>query len=186
MQLKKKAEKVDIVLCAGDISLFGNGLNFILKKIDMFNKPILLIHGNHESERMIKKACRKFRNIVYIHKKIYKINNVAVIGYGGGGFSMADHNFTKFGKTALKRIKILQDKDKDLKTILLTHAPPYKTRLDKIGKDYCGSRSITDFIRKAKPNLVIAGHIHENFYKTDRIGKTLIINPGPGGMMIKL
>ncbi len=69
------------------------------------------------------------------------------------------------------------------KTILMTHSPPFGTRLDQIqGGQSAGSRSIRAFIVKNQPLLSLHGHIHEapqisgSFF--DRIGKTLSINPG--------
>ena len=98
-------------------------------------------------------------------------------GYGGGGFSMVDKEFEKISKKFEKEIK----KNKDKKVILVTHAPPYKTNIDRIIEDPCGNKSIKNFILKVKPNLVIAGHIHECAGKEDKVGKTEVMNPGPYG-----
>ena len=72
------------------------------------------------------------------------------------------------------------------KVILVTHAPPYQTRLDKIGDSFVGNRSIRNFIESNNPMLAISGHFHENSGKDDRIGKTVVINPGPFGKLIRI
>ena len=55
-----------------------------------------------------------------------------------------------------------------------THAPTY-TKVDKIGKNPVGNKSIRNFISEAKPDLVVCGHLHENAGKKDKIGKTRYI-----------
>jgi len=74
------------------------------------------------------------------------------------------------------------------KIILITHGPPYKTKLDYIDylKEYVGCKSYTTFIKKYKPILALSGHIHETFGKKDKTGQTEIINPGANGMIIKI
>jgi Icc-related predicted phosphoesterase len=73
------------------------------------------------------------------------------------------------------------------KTILVTHAPPHKTKLDEMREGYhVGNKSIREFIEKAKPSVAVSGHIHETFEKVDKIGETVIVNPGPGGAIIDI
>jgi len=69
------------------------------------------------------------------------------------------------------------------KTICVFHCPPYATGLDTLytGRPI-GSRSITEYIRRAKPLVSLHGHIHEapymsGFFRT-AIGPTLAVNPG--------
>ena len=95
---------------------------------------------------------------------------------------MVDKHFNKVGKKFEKKVK----KSKDKKIILVTHAQPYKTKIDRIMDEPCGNKSIKKFILKVKPDLVIAGHLHENAGKEDKIGKIKLINPGPFGKIINI
>ena len=66
--------------------------------------------------------------------------------------------------------------------IFLTHNAPYNTKLDKIKQgpakgEHYGSYQERLLINRFKPDLVVTGHMHENFGK-DKIGKSLIINSG--------
>lgn len=79
------------------------------------------------------------------------------------------------------------------KVIVNFHCPPYGTKLDlapKLDKnlkpqvflgsviyEHVGSNSVKKFIKENQPLLGLHGHIHES-YAADRIGKTLVINPG--------
>lgn len=73
------------------------------------------------------------------------------------------------------------------------HCPPYMTLLDlapKLDKDlkpvyvlgrpvreHVGSKSVREFEKKYQPLLGLHGHIHES-YASDRVGSTLVVNPG--------
>ena len=76
--------------------------------------------------------------------------------------------------------------DHKYQTILVTHQPPYKTALDPIYGEHVGSTSIRKFIKEHQPDYCITGHIHENEGKTDKLGKTIIVNPGPAGKIIEI
>ena len=55
-ELKKKAARADLLVCAGDISIFEHGLVRLLYELNKINKPVLIIHGNHETEEILKKS----------------------------------------------------------------------------------------------------------------------------------
>ncbi len=73
------------------------------------------------------------------------------------------------------------------------HCPPYNTKLDiapKLDKNlrpvyvlgelvrvHVGSKAIRKFHEKHQPLLGLHGHIHESF-ASDKIGKTIVLNPG--------
>ena len=180
IEQKVKAQKPDLLVCAGDISIFEHGVAGILRRLNKLNKKIVIIHGNHEDESTFIKLSKLFKKIIFIHKKYFIEDNFLFLGYGGGGFSVVDK---KFEKIAIKFKKIIKD-NKGKKIILVTHAPPYKTRLDKLVEGHCGNKSIKKFVGKNKVDLLICGHLHENFGKEDKIKKTKIINPGPFGKII--
>lgn len=179
-EIEKKAKKADIVLCAGDLTVFEQKLDSILSKLNKLKKTVLVVHGNHEKSSVMKKACAKHKNIIYLHRRSYKINNFLFLGYGGGGFSTENKGFKKTAPLFKKRIK------KEGNVIILSHEPPYKTRLDHIAESHTGSKSLRKFVEDNKIRLVVCGHLHENENKTDRIKKTIVINPGPRGKIIKL
>ncbi len=177
-ELKEKAKKVDALVCAGDISIFEERLDYLLSKLNRFNKPVLMIHGNHESENILKKACSKYKNIEFIHNKTYTLDDLIFLGYGGGGFEKEDPEF----EVAMKKFKDLKNK----RFVLVTHAPPYRTKVDELLDGHAGNMSIRKFIEKTKPLVAICGHLHENDGKSDNIGKTKVINPGYKGKIITL
>lgn len=182
IEQKTKAQNPDLLVCAGDISIFEHGIVGIIRRLNKSNKKIIIVHGNHEDDSTFKKLAKLFKNIIFIHKTHFICNNSLFLGYGGGGFSIVDREFEKISAKFKKIIK--QNKDK--KIILVTHAPPYKTRLDRLVEGHCGNKSIRHFVEKNKVDLLICGHLHENFGKEDKIGKTKVINPGPFGKIVEI
>jgi len=177
-QIEQRASKADILICAGDITIFENHINEIMRRIGKIKKPVYIIPGNHETPAILKKYCDFYENIIYIHKKIKKVNGYNLIGWGEGGFSETDDEFEKFVKK-----NPLENKP----TILVTHAPPYGTKLDILGREHCGNKSITKYIKQNKKIVLhICGHFHETGGKKDKINNTLTVNPGPGGAMIEI
>lgn len=177
-----KREKVDLMLCAGDMTLFGNGLPDMIKIFDI-GIPLLMIAGNHETFWQIKEIGKRFSFIENIHLKPFRKDNIIFFGCGGSGITpnntpneMREENF----KDMLSRFR-----NEKGNLILATHEPPYNTKLDFIGK-HKGSRQIRKFIEENQPLYSICGHFHENEGKQDKIGKTVIINPGPKGKIIEL
>ena len=176
--LLEKANNADILVCAGDISIFSNNLKQILEKFKKTQKQLLIIPGNHESPKDLENINN---SVISIHKGAYRIDNIVFIGYGTGGFSKVDKEFELF----IKKVKPTLRKDD--KVILVTHGPPYGTKLDKLPYfEHVGSTSYRKAISQIKPFLYICGHLHENFNKKDKVDKTFIINPGPEGKLINV
>lgn len=177
---QKAKQDVDILICAGDVSIFEQDLEKIIKKLDKIGKPVLIIPGNHESEKSLKKACQKTNNLVYMHKGMLRLKEYVFIGFAGDGFSLKDPEFERWGKNIQNQLK------KKDKVVLITHAPPHKTKLDRIMDSYTGSKSIRKFIEKVDIILAIAGHIHENAGAEDIIKGTKVVNPGPYGKVFEV
>lgn len=183
-QLKKnvKKEKPTLILCMGDLTVFESSMTTLLKEVDKIGLPVIMLHGNHESASSLRAACKKTKHITFLHKAIKKINGYTFAAYGGGGFDEKDPKL----ETQIKKWKEIEWK----KTIFLSHAPPYKTTLDDVGEFgeewHVGSKTLRKMIKRKKPLLLFAGHIHECFETTDRIGRTLIENPGPVGKVYDL
>lgn len=181
LQKKVDEKKPDIIICAGDISIFEQNLDYIIHRISRFRKPVLIVHGNHEEESMMEDACKTYDNIHFIHGKSYEQDGILFLGWGGGGFSTKDEEFEKKSKKFVKKMEDFE------KVVLVTHAPPYKTRLDQIIDENCGNKSIRNFIKyNKKIKLAISGHLHENAGKEDKIKDARIVNPGPFGKIINL
>ncbi len=178
-KLIEKSKDVDLLICAGDISVWGSNLSNLIKSFKATNKKLLIIPGNHEDEIELKEICSNFDFVFYLHKRSIKINNYLFFGHGTGGFAKINKDFEKVGERFKKIIK-------NEKVIFVSHAPPYNTKLDILINDHYGCKSYSDFILQVKPILCVCGHFHENSGVSDKLGKTFVINPGPYGQIIDL
>lgn len=144
------------------------------------------------------------KNLNYIkdcQQKNYSFGQIEFIGYG---LCNAPENFIKKAKKLkvsnkeFKKLKEAQKKifnklsntykkrNKKFPTIFISHNIPYNTKLD-VGKDknsyaykkHLGSWIARKFCEKYQPLICVGGHVHEGKGK-DKIGKTLVINPGFG------
>ncbi len=179
--LLKKSKEADLIVCAGDISDWGEGIDKELRLFEKLEKPLLIIPGNHEGDNALRRGCKKYGFCYYIHKASYEVEDYVFFGFGDGGFSLQDSEFEKIAEKFKKTLS------KDKKVILVTHGPPYGTKLDLLPQmGHRGCKSFTKFIKEVKPLLHICGHLHENNGKRDIMAATAIINPGPKGQLLKI
>ena len=189
--LKKIVERVnkpdiDVVICCGDISYFGMGLDECFKLLGLINKTVLMIPGNHETDEDINPFCEQYRNCININHKKYLHEDCLFVGYGDGGFSQADPKLKLLSKK-FKTFFAEHDKEK----VLVLHGPPYGTECDNKSAWYPdhrhnGCKVARKLIEDVQPNLVLCGHIHECEGDMDKIGETLVLNPSHKGKVITL
>lgn len=177
-EIEKKAENADLVICLGDLTIFENHLEQLMKRLGKIKKPIFIIPGNHETPAVLKKYCSFYYNITFVHNRLKKFGEYYFLGWGGGGFNQIEKEF----ETLVKNVDITGKQ-----VVLLTHAPPYNTKLDLIGKTHYGNKSIIEYIKKNK-NIILhlCGHFHDTWGKRDKVNAIQTINPGPKGEIIIL
>lgn len=178
--LERKAKQADIVLCAGDFTIFERDLDKILKRMDSWGKPLFIIPGNHESLTSMQKACKGLQNVECFHKKIKLFNNVLFAAYGGGGFERKTPELEKFFEENRSLIRMAQTK------VFMFHAPPLDTKLDIIGRNHNGNETESRLISRYKPQIVVCGHFHENSGKSQKLEGTFLLNPGPEGVVLDI
>ena len=182
LQEKRKKQPVDVAVCCGDFTIFGQKMSVPLKKMNGLGVKVALIHGNHESASIVRRKCGKYKNIIFIDRDRCRFGNFVFMGYGGGGFALQDKTVLRWGREQFKKIK------KTDKVVLLFHGPPHGTNLDVVGGGHCGNKDYTKFIRKNHKQLylVLAGHIHECNGQIDKIKDVIVANPGPMGRMFEM
>lgn len=180
---KALKEKADGLICAGDLTFFGNNPEELAKRFNS-NFPLFIIPGNHELPEDIENLSKKSKFVKNIHGRALVLDSCMIFGVGGSKITPFSTPFEMDDMEIWKKLNKL--KRKKGKLILVTHEPPLNTALDNIEGIHLGSNAIRRFIEKIQPEYCICGHFHENAGKEDRIGKTKIINPGPAGEIIEI
>ncbi len=150
-----EAEKPEIVLIAGDFTTNGP-LDFVEDVLEVFKDvKTLAVHGNNDPMRVKNFLIEKK---VSVHARAEEYHGLRFVGYGGSPP-------TPFS-TAIEYPEAIIEKDlmhlTDANTILLTHAPPFKTKADCLrdGK-HVGSHAVSNVIYAKKPLACFCGHVHE-------------------------
>ncbi|ASJ16031.1 metallophosphoesterase [Thermococcus chitonophagus] len=172
--LARQADDFDLILVAGDITHFSNGKEAekILSPLLEAGKPILAVMGNCDGRDVLETLERLG---ISVHNKRVEIGGVGIVGFGGSNVTP----FSTIWEFSDEEIYGSLRRNYREGDVILTHAPPYGTKLDKTFSGvHAGSRGLRKFIEESQPPLCICGHIHEG-RGVERIGKTIAVNPGP-------
>ena len=178
--LVEMSQYVDALVGAGDYCIARRGLDEIIKALGKIKKPTLLVPGNSESEKELKKACQSWGTANVLHGGLKEIDGVPFYGIGGGipvtPFGSWSYDFTED-----QALELLRDCPSG--GVLISHSPP-KGILD-LSSDgrRLGSQAVRETINIKKPILVVCGHIHGSAGKVANLGEITIINAGPEGMI---
>jgi Icc-related predicted phosphoesterase len=181
MAEKAKKENVDLVILAGDITFAEMSTKGLVGPFVKAKKPVLLLHGNHESLATIDFLAEMYSDAQNLHGYSFVKKGVGIFGCGGADFGvspMNEHNFFDTLRKAHEKVKDLKKK------VMVTHMHPFKSRAEFSG--FRGSKGIRKAIEKFKPDIMISGHIHEAEGIEEKIGKTKVINIGRKGKVIEI
>jgi len=172
-RLAEKAvkEEVDLVILAGDLTMFENSLKNLIGPFAKAKKQVLLIPGNHESVATIDFLTEMYSNTKSIHGYSFKKEDLGIFGAGsaeGGINTIKDSEIFDLLKKGHEEIK------DSLKTIMVTHMHPKGSKAEFSGFE--GSRAIKKAIKEFQPNFLITAHIHEASGFEEYMGKTKVIN----------
>ncbi len=173
-------EKYDIIIVSGDLSPYMSieTAKEMLEILVESGAPIYYVPGNMDDPKLSRGVSVDATHC--IHRKCIKLTeNLYIAGVGGG---LVGPFKTPFEYTEDDFNRILGELSMKIPSsnfILVTHNPPYNTATDKLSwGEHVGSMSIRRFIEVKQPILHVCGHIHES-RGIDRIGRTVIVNPGP-------
>jgi len=182
---KAKDENVDLVILAGDLAFFNTEPKNIIGPFAKLKKPVLLLHGNHESLATIDFLTELYspeaKNL-HGYSLITK-DKVGIFGAGGADFGLSPMSEKDFFKTLEKAYNGLKGKGIK-KKIMVTHMHPFMSKAEFSGFE--GSKGIRKAIKNFKPDLLLSGHIHEAEGIEEKIGKTKILHIGRKGKVIEV
>ncbi len=168
----------DILVCAGDITNFGGADDAarIIGELMDLNQHMLMVHGNCDLPDV---NLFLEKNNIDLHGKTRQLDSAAFYG-AGGSISTPSGTPQESPETDFETMLNRYEKDPACRFhVFVSHQPPSYTVVDKtIMGMHVGSKAIRSFIERFHPDIAVCGHIHEA-RGDDRIGKTIILNPGP-------
>ncbi len=177
--IEKINENVDLIIVCGDITDFGSRIQAskVISKLKKICHKILAVPGNCDKIDVNKYLEEEG---ISVHKRYHEINDYIFFGIGGSGITPFNTIQEYTEEEIYNSLVNLYEKFKgsNKKKVLITHAPPYNTRVDLTSSGvHAGSKSIRKFIEESDIYMSFCGHIHEA-RGYDYIKNTLIINPG--------
>ncbi len=163
--LTSKKEKVDAVLCCGDIT--GNSRWFAEKTCTSFEAPFFFVPGNNEEPEILLELDKYEGNL---HGKEKTFTSILLTGFG---FSNLTPYHTPNELTEADLAKQLNSLKVDSSTVFLGHCPPFGFFDIAHGK-HAGSAAVRAFIETKQPLAYLCGHVHAES-GISKIGQTTII-----------
>ncbi|MBR9702066.1 hypothetical protein GOV13_04030 [Candidatus Pacearchaeota archaeon] len=175
---KAEKEKVDLVILAGDITGPFDSDNLLKPFIDK-NQKVIFVPGNWDTSETAE-FLSKLYGVKNVGNHYVKYGNLGVFGIGS-----ADWQLDLNEKKAFAKLKKEFEKIKDLeKKIMVSHLHAANTKAEFSGVR--GSTGVRKAIEQFKPDIFLAGHIHEAEGIEEKIGKTKVINVGRKGKIIEI
>ena len=160
----------DYIMILGDITTFGT-VSMAVEILNIANSIANIagyfVPGNCDPPDLFHvESVGKIHNV---HGRCIEDTTLNACIYGIGGRYIGVDTYEKL----LKNITCSGFK------IMMTHIPPYGTKVDKLfWGGHGGREDIRGFMEKLKPKIVFSGHIHEA-RGIDKIDDTILLNPGP-------
>jgi uncharacterized protein len=177
---KSERENVDLVVLCGDITGWEKTQGIIQPFKDK-NKEVLILPGNWDSFATTD-FLASFYGIKNIHGYSLRHKNIGFFGAGGaegpGPGRISEEELLNTLERAHKDLEGIEKK------VMVTHMHPSNSKSEFSGIP--GSESITQAIRKFKPDILLHGHIHEASGAEEIIHNTRVINVGRKGRIIEI
>jgi hypothetical protein len=167
-KLVEQAKDFQLVLIAGDLTNYGPVERAEEALCVLEGTQVFAVPGNLDSWDVARYIERKG---VSIHGKEKEVCGIHILGFGGGLKGNVGEVLFDEQEIASELLKAGIKPD-----VLVTHLPPYGSKLDKVAPNtHIGSRAVREAIERIQPRLHICGHAHE-CYGEEKIGNTLCIN----------
>lgn len=182
--------QADLVLLTGDLTNFGSHREArqVLDEIMAVNPSVLAQFGNLDRPE-INEYLEDLGINMHGQGRLFQ-DRLCIVGIGGSNptpfatpSEFSEEELLLVGSGAYRKgldavTAIEHHRGRKVPVLLVSHAPPVDTRVDRIydGR-HVGSAAIRRIIETYQPDLCVTGHIHEA-KGSDTIGLTTVLNPG--------
>jgi Icc-related predicted phosphoesterase len=178
-KLVERARDADVVVGAGD---FGNVRRHVGVCIDVLraiDRPAVLVAGNNESTEELAEACRAWPQAHVLHGSGVTLAGVVFFGVGGG-IPVTPFGDWSYDFTEEEAADLLADCPDGC--VLVSHSPPNGAVDVSTSGRSLGSVAVREAVVRRRPRLVVCGHIHACAGQQAMLGRTPVVNAGPGGV----
>lgn len=168
----------NLLIITGDITQFGTEADArpVIEAIQNINANLICVPGNCDQLSVNHYLSSLGLNL---HAAAKMVDGLAFYGLGGSSTTPFGTP-QEYGDNVMREITKKFQKDPAGRFhVLVSHTPPHGTKVDQtLLGIHAGSKIVREFIDVFQPDLCLCGHIHEAI-GSDRLGKTLVLNPGP-------
>lgn len=175
--------EADYYFAAGDLVNWSRGLERCGEILNARREAVYVVPGNHESADQIAAFCGQF-GFHNFHEQSIVVgrHHVAGLGYSNPTPFNTPGEYTE--EQIAERLARFENLEP---LVLICHAPPHGTALDRIREGmHGGSRSVAAFIQEHQPDYFFCGHIHEAGGIRAQLGRTRAVNVGKQGYLLEL
>lgn len=179
-KLDAEFKAADAVLFAGDFTEFKKPETAqpVLKKLTDKHDNVFAVLGNCDEPDFMDALDAADINC---ERTIVFHEGLAVCGSGGATVFTGEPPYERTEEDLVSDFDICKTETMD-NLFLISHNPPKDTVCDAVNENlHVGSQMFRDLISEVKPVAVLTGHVHEG-RGTDKIGDTVIVNPGSFGI----
>ena len=175
--------EADYYIAAGDQVTWAKGIERCGEILEARGDKVYVLPGNHESADQVAGMCAR-HGLHNFHERHFQVGKWHVAGLGYS----SPTPFNTPGEYSETQLADRLQRFAELEPLVLVcHAPPYGTALDKIREGlHAGSTAVRDFIQAHQPEYFFCGHIHEAEGVSTRLGKTQARNVGTKGYLLEL
>ena len=183
-------EKPDLIVCSGDLTLFGHRHALFFRTLATLKQPIYFIPGNHDDQTTTAKISKEWPFMIDVSWRVVEAAGFLITGVPGNDLSFWPGR-SRGEDDAVKTVQHIVHLNRSGKPLIfLAHYPPSECEeVDgsiESTPDAGGSSAVRSITEKLSPALVVSGHYHACFNQADRLGITPIVNPGPRGTIVEL
>jgi Icc-related predicted phosphoesterase len=178
-KLVERARAADVVVGAGDLGNVRRDVGACIDVLRAIDRPAVLVAGNNESTEELREACRAWPQAHVLHGSGVTLAGVPFFGVGGGipvtPFGPWSYDFTE--EEAAELLAGCPEG-----CVLVSHSPPNGAVDVSSGGRSLGSVAVRDIVLSRRPRLVVCGHIHASAGQQALLGRSPVVNAGPGGV----
>ncbi|MFW8595575.1 metallophosphoesterase family protein [Cribrihabitans neustonicus] len=165
----------DLVIGAGDFCNMRQGLDRAVAMLAGLKAPMVAVPGNGESAEELRAA--GFAGTTVLHGEGVDIEGLRLFGLGCGvpetPFGSWSCDLSEVQAAAMLAAC-------DHADILISHSPPKGVADVTSGGVSVGSTAVRAAAERVQPKLLLCGHVHDCWGVRGTIGKTEVVNLGPG------